>query len=222
MHPILARLERLAAYLGLWCAIGVLVGAVLTRQGLTWPEALVQVLPPLLVYSFICLSALVRLPGHAARHERRPRRAHGGGRRGLGRRRTLAAAERGVARHARVDARARAGHRAVPRPDAVPARGQRDALPAGALGALRRAGRRGVPRRRAAAARAEGADPRRRAAGAAGPDRPALSLQQPELDQRAHRHRPGRGKADVPAARRLPPDDAAGELGGAASRSRTS
>ena len=57
MHPILARLERLAAYLGLWCAIGVLVGAVLTRQGLTWPEALVQVLPPLLVYSFICLSA---------------------------------------------------------------------------------------------------------------------------------------------------------------------
>ena len=29
----------------------------LTRQGLTWPEALVQVLPPLLVYSFVCLSA---------------------------------------------------------------------------------------------------------------------------------------------------------------------
>jgi len=57
MHPILARLERLAAYLGLWCVIGVLVGAVLTRQGLTWPEALVQVLPPLLLYSFICLSA---------------------------------------------------------------------------------------------------------------------------------------------------------------------
>jgi two-component system sensor histidine kinase AlgZ len=57
MHPILARFERLAAYLALWCAIGVLVGGVLTSQGLTWPEALVQVLPPLLVYSFICLSA---------------------------------------------------------------------------------------------------------------------------------------------------------------------
>src|SRR5687767_6500243 len=57
MHPILARLERLAAYLGAWCIVGVLVGVVLTRQGLTWPEALVQVLPPLLVYSFICLSA---------------------------------------------------------------------------------------------------------------------------------------------------------------------
>ena len=57
MHPILARLERLAAYLGAWCIVGVLVGVVLTRQGLTWPEALVQVLPPLLVYSFVCLSA---------------------------------------------------------------------------------------------------------------------------------------------------------------------
>ena len=57
MHPILARLERLAAYLALWGAVGILVGAVLTRQGLSWPEALVQVLPPLLVYSFVCLSA---------------------------------------------------------------------------------------------------------------------------------------------------------------------
>ena len=57
MHPILARLERLGAYLGAWCIVGVLVGVVLTRQGLTWPEALVQVLPPLLIYSFVCLSA---------------------------------------------------------------------------------------------------------------------------------------------------------------------
>ena len=31
MHPILARLERLAAYLALWGAVGILVGAVLTR-----------------------------------------------------------------------------------------------------------------------------------------------------------------------------------------------
>jgi hypothetical protein len=57
MHPILARLERLGSYLALWCAIGVLEGIGLTRQGLTWPEALVQVLPPLLVYAFVCLSA---------------------------------------------------------------------------------------------------------------------------------------------------------------------
>ena len=57
MHPILARLERLAGYLALWAAVGVFESAVLTQQGLTWPEALVQVLPPLLVYSFVCLSA---------------------------------------------------------------------------------------------------------------------------------------------------------------------
>jgi two-component system, LytTR family, sensor histidine kinase AlgZ len=57
MHPILARIERLGGYLALWCAIGVFESAVLTRQGLTWPAALVQVLPPLIVYAFICLSA---------------------------------------------------------------------------------------------------------------------------------------------------------------------
>jgi two-component system sensor histidine kinase AlgZ len=57
MHPILARLERLAGYLALWCAIGVIESGMLARQGLTWPEALVQVLPPLLVYAFVCLSA---------------------------------------------------------------------------------------------------------------------------------------------------------------------
>src|SRR5215208_7103781 len=57
MHPILARLESLAVYLGAWSIVGVLIGVVLTRQGLTWPEALVQVLPPLLAYSFVCLSA---------------------------------------------------------------------------------------------------------------------------------------------------------------------
>jgi sensor histidine kinase YesM len=57
MHPILARLDRLAGYLALWVVIGVLESSVLAQQGLTWPEALVQVLPPLLFYSFICLSA---------------------------------------------------------------------------------------------------------------------------------------------------------------------
>src|SRR5215213_1500243 len=57
MHPILAQFERLAAYLALWTVLGVLVSGVLTNQGLSWPEALVQVLPPLLVYSFVCLSS---------------------------------------------------------------------------------------------------------------------------------------------------------------------
>ncbi|MEO7193121.1 MAG: histidine kinase [Vicinamibacterales bacterium] len=57
MHPILARFERLAAYLASWFTIGILVALVITRQGLSWPEALVLVLPPLLVYAFVCLSA---------------------------------------------------------------------------------------------------------------------------------------------------------------------
>jgi sensor histidine kinase YesM len=57
MHPILARFERLAAYLAVWLAVGVLLSGVLTRQGLTWPEALILVLPVALVYAFICLSA---------------------------------------------------------------------------------------------------------------------------------------------------------------------
>src|SRR5215217_3980819 len=57
MHPILARLERLAAYLGAWLAAGVLVSALLTKQGLSWPEALVLTLPPFVTYAFVCLSA---------------------------------------------------------------------------------------------------------------------------------------------------------------------
>ena len=54
MHPILARLERIGGYLARWCAICVFETGVLTRQGLTWPEALEQVLPPLLVYAYVC------------------------------------------------------------------------------------------------------------------------------------------------------------------------
>jgi len=57
MHPILARLERLAAYLSVWLVIALGVSLVLTNQGLTWPEALVLALPPLIVYAFVCLSA---------------------------------------------------------------------------------------------------------------------------------------------------------------------
>ena len=57
MHPILARLDRLALYLSAWLVIGVLLATVLSRQGLSWPEALVLVLPVLVVYAFVCLSA---------------------------------------------------------------------------------------------------------------------------------------------------------------------
>jgi two-component system, LytTR family, sensor histidine kinase AlgZ len=57
MHPILGRVERLAAYLGAWLIVGLLLGGVFTRLGLSWSEALALLLPLLFVYSFVCLSA---------------------------------------------------------------------------------------------------------------------------------------------------------------------
>ena len=57
MHPILARAERLASYLAAWLVVAVILAAVLTRQGLTWIEALALLLPICLVYAFVCLSA---------------------------------------------------------------------------------------------------------------------------------------------------------------------
>src|SRR6478609_518508 len=57
MHPLLARPERLAAYLGVWLVVGVLIAGSLSRQGLAIGESLVLVLPLFLIYSFICLSA---------------------------------------------------------------------------------------------------------------------------------------------------------------------
>ena len=57
MHPILARAERLTTYLAAWLIVAVLLAAVLTRQGLSWPEALALLLPMSLIYGFACLSA---------------------------------------------------------------------------------------------------------------------------------------------------------------------
>src|SRR5262245_52318344 len=57
MHPILARPERLAAYLSAWLVVAGLLAAVLTRQDVTWLAALVLLLPICLVYAFVCLSA---------------------------------------------------------------------------------------------------------------------------------------------------------------------
>jgi two-component system, LytTR family, sensor histidine kinase AlgZ len=57
LHPILARTERLASYLGASLIVAVLLAAVLTRQGLTAPQALALLLPIVLVYSTMCLSA---------------------------------------------------------------------------------------------------------------------------------------------------------------------
>ena len=57
MHPILGRVDRLAAYLGAWLIACVLLAAVFTRLGLGWLEALALLVPLCLVYAFACLSA---------------------------------------------------------------------------------------------------------------------------------------------------------------------
>ena len=57
MHPILGRIDRLAAYLAVWLSAGVLIAGVFTRFGLGWVEALVFLAPLFLVYAFVCLSA---------------------------------------------------------------------------------------------------------------------------------------------------------------------
>lgn len=57
MHPLLARLEQAAAYLGAWIVAGVLLAAALTRQGVAWVDALVFVVPTFVAYAFVCLSA---------------------------------------------------------------------------------------------------------------------------------------------------------------------
>lgn len=57
MHPILTRPERLALYTGAWAVVGALIAGTLSRQGLSFPEALILVVPLFLVYSSICLSA---------------------------------------------------------------------------------------------------------------------------------------------------------------------
>lgn len=57
MHPILARAERVVLYLGAWLIVGVLLATVFERQGLGWPPSLALIVPVLLVYAFVCLSA---------------------------------------------------------------------------------------------------------------------------------------------------------------------
>jgi sensor histidine kinase YesM len=57
MHPILSRVERLAAYLATWLVAGIVLAAVFTRMGLGWAESLALLLPLFFVYSFVCLSS---------------------------------------------------------------------------------------------------------------------------------------------------------------------
>jgi signal transduction histidine kinase len=58
MHPILARGGRLALYLGVWTAAGVLLSSLIARPaGPGSPEALAIALPLAIAYAFFCLSA---------------------------------------------------------------------------------------------------------------------------------------------------------------------
>jgi sensor histidine kinase YesM len=57
MHPILARVERLAAYLAAWLVVAGLLATAMARQDLTWSAAFLLLLPVCLLYGFVCLSA---------------------------------------------------------------------------------------------------------------------------------------------------------------------
>jgi two-component system, LytTR family, sensor histidine kinase AlgZ len=57
VHPILGSAKWLAAYLGAWLVVCVLVAAVFAQLGFTWLEALALLLPLFLLYAFVCLSA---------------------------------------------------------------------------------------------------------------------------------------------------------------------
>lgn len=57
MHPILARLDRLAAYLVVWSGIALLLSLWAARQGGDAFEVLLVVVPTFLAYGFVCLSA---------------------------------------------------------------------------------------------------------------------------------------------------------------------
>ena len=57
MHPILSRVERLAAYLAIWLTAGVLAAGLFTRFDLGSGEALALLAPLILVYAFVCLSS---------------------------------------------------------------------------------------------------------------------------------------------------------------------
>ena len=58
MHPILGRPARIAAYLGVWVPLGMLLAALLALQGaLRLADAVIVALPLSIAYGFLCLSA---------------------------------------------------------------------------------------------------------------------------------------------------------------------
>jgi two-component system, LytTR family, sensor histidine kinase AlgZ len=57
VHPILAKPERLAAYLGAWALAAAQIAYVVRGNALSFAEALLLVVPPFMAYAFVCLSA---------------------------------------------------------------------------------------------------------------------------------------------------------------------
>jgi len=57
MHPLLARLDYAAAYIGAWLVAGVLLSASVAQQDVAWVDAFIFVVPTFVVYAFVCLSA---------------------------------------------------------------------------------------------------------------------------------------------------------------------
>jgi two-component system sensor histidine kinase AlgZ len=58
MHPIFREPRRLIGYLAGWLVLAILLAAVLAQLGMGLFEALALVVPVLLLYAFVCLSAL--------------------------------------------------------------------------------------------------------------------------------------------------------------------
>lgn len=57
MHPLLARVDQAAAYVGAWLVVGLLLATALARQGVLWTDAALFVVPMCVAYGFACLSA---------------------------------------------------------------------------------------------------------------------------------------------------------------------
>ena len=57
MHPLLARLDHAAAYLGAWLVAGLLLSGSVAQQDVAWVDAFIFVVPTFVVYAFVCLSA---------------------------------------------------------------------------------------------------------------------------------------------------------------------
>ena len=201
MHPILAHRGRLLPYLAACAPLAVILTGLLARPGaFSVAEAAALAVPLTLAYAFMGLSAWYpcrSLPLKGARLARLSL-THGAAAVLTSTIWVLLGA--GLARLLALSP----GWEGLPARYAVAVRplfaAGDPALSALGRPALRAGRLRGGARGRAARSRPGDARPRGGAGGPEGPDPPALSLQQPELDLGAGRERSAAGAADVRAA----------------------